>query len=70
MVRILVLQGGKWIRIRVSQGERLVHPTVVLAHEEEVRAEIRLNSEKDNCTDRGIIAKKASSPGRLDRIVG
>ena len=46
MVRILVLQGGKWIRIRVSQGERLVHPTVVLAHEEEVRAEIRLNLEK------------------------
>ena len=24
------------IRVRVSQGKRLVHPTVVLAHEEEV----------------------------------
>ena len=58
---------GKWIRVRVSEEKRLVHPTVVLAHEEEVSSPI---SEKNICTDRGIIAKKASSPGRLDRIVG
>ena len=65
MVRILVLQGGKWIRIRVrvSQGERLVHPTVVLAHEEEVRAEIRLNSEKI------IVLTEASLRRRLQVLV-
>ena len=63
MVKILVLQGGKWIRIRVSQGERLVHPTVVLAHEEEVRAEIRLNSEKI------IVLTEASLRRRLQVLV-
>ena len=70
LVRILVLlQGGKRIRVRVSGEKRLVHPTVVLAHEEEVSSNPS-DFRKNICTDRGIIAKKASSPGRLDRIVG
>ena len=50
-------------------GKRLVHPTVVLAHEEEVSSNPS-DFRKNISTDRGIIAKKASSPGRLDRIVG
>ena len=63
----MLLQVGNGLGLGLVGKKRLVHPTVVLAHEEEVSSPI---SEKNICTDRGIIAKKASSPGRLDRIVG
>ena len=64
-----MLQAEKGLGLGLVGGKRLVHPTVVLAHEEEVSSNPS-DFRKNISTDRGIIAKKASSPGRLDRIVG